>query len=249
MSLGLGFELWFVVGCFIADEYFFVSECFLRGDSEGWRSGLVGLIGWGDGCVLAEGVLTLARMRAPVPGVLFFLLSQVSQWMELKILHHPKNNVSFYWKRRVVLLKTTYRFTENNVLFYWKQRVVFDWRSKSCFEDGVLGFFLGRVVAWKCDSEGCCFWNQCKRLLHNELLNLCDTCDSKKHKTPVICAYARAYSAMLFRFLPSLAIARRLASSLSRPSRTSSLSRFSSSSSSSSSSSPSRKPPPLTSNL
>ena len=31
-------------------------------------------------------------------GVLFFLLSQVSQRMELKILHHPKNDVSFYGK-------------------------------------------------------------------------------------------------------------------------------------------------------
>ena len=245
--MSIGFELWFVDGCFIADEYVFVGECFYEGGIErveewmGWFDWMRGWLGIGRKVFLRARVCAL-----PYQEFYFFLLSQVSQWMELKILHHPKNNVSFYWKRRVVLLKTTYRFTENNVLFYWKQRVVFDWRSKSCFEDGVLGFFLGRVVAWKCDSEGCCFWNQCKRLLHNELLNLCDTCDSKKHKTPVICAYARAYSAMLFRFLPSLAIARRLASSLSRPSRTSSLSRFSSSSSSSS---PSRKPPPLTSNL
>ena len=46
--------------------------------------------------VLAEGVLMRARMRAPVLGVLFFLLSQVSQRMESKILYYPKNDVSFY---------------------------------------------------------------------------------------------------------------------------------------------------------
>ena len=36
-----------------------------------------------------------------------------------------KNDVLFYWKRRLVLLKTTCCFTENDVLFYWKRRVVF----------------------------------------------------------------------------------------------------------------------------
>ena len=87
---------------------------------------------------------------------------------------------------------------------------------------------------------------------------LCDTCDSKKHKTPVVCVYAREHRAMLFDFLSCLAIARRLASSpssLSKSSSASILSRVSSSSStsssssSSSSSSASRKPPPLTSKL
>ena len=182
------FHCWFVDGCFIADEYFFVSECFFERDSEGWRSGLIEL---GDGWVLAEGVLTRACMRAPVLGVLFFLLSQVSQRMGLKMLHHPQNDVSFYRKQRIVLLKTSCRFAENNVSFYWKQRVVLlktsyrftenivsfcgkwrvvlDGRSKSCFEDRVLGSFWGGVAAWKCDSVECCFWNQCKWLLHNGL--------------------------------------------------------------------------------
>ena len=59
-----------------------------------------------------------ARMRAPVLGVLFFLLSQVSQRMGLKMLHHPQNDVSFYRKQRIVLLKTSCRFAENNVSFY-----------------------------------------------------------------------------------------------------------------------------------
>ena len=45
MSIGLEFELWFVVGCFISDEYLFVGECFWGLSSEGWGSGLVGLIG------------------------------------------------------------------------------------------------------------------------------------------------------------------------------------------------------------
>ena len=45
---------------------------FLKGDSEEWRSGWFDLIGRGDGWILAEGVLTRARMRDPVLGVLFF---------------------------------------------------------------------------------------------------------------------------------------------------------------------------------
>ena len=36
---------------------------------------------------------------------------------------------------------------ESDVSFYGKQRVVFDWRSKSRFEDGVLGIFGGGVAA------------------------------------------------------------------------------------------------------
>ena len=70
----------------------------------------------GDGWVLAEGVLTRAYARSRTRSFVF-LLSQVSQRMELKILHHPKNDVSFYRKQRVVLWKVTYRFMENNVSF------------------------------------------------------------------------------------------------------------------------------------
>ena len=36
-----------------------------------------------------------------------------------------KNNVSFWWKQRVILMKTTCHFDENNVSFYEKQRLVF----------------------------------------------------------------------------------------------------------------------------
>ena len=35
-----------------------------------------------------------------------------------------KSNVLFWWKWRVVLLKTTCCFIENDVLFWWKRRVV-----------------------------------------------------------------------------------------------------------------------------
>ena len=132
------FHCWFVDGCFIADEYFFVGECFYEGDSEGWRSGWVGLIGWGDGCVLAEGVLTRARMRALVLGVLFFCCHKCHNGWNWKYFIIPKTTYRFMesdawfcWKQRVVLLKTTCRFIENNVSFCGKWRVVLDWRSKS----------------------------------------------------------------------------------------------------------------------
>ena len=54
-------------------------------------------IGCGDDFVLAEDVLTRAYARSHT-GVLFFLLSQVSQWMEFENLFHPKNDESFYAK-------------------------------------------------------------------------------------------------------------------------------------------------------
>ena len=167
--MSIGFELWFVDGCFIADEYFFASECFFEGgfgrveEWMGWFDWMRGWLGIGRRCSYAR-AYARSRTRSFV-----FLLSQVSQRMELKILHHPKNYVSFCWKQRIVLLKTTCHFIENDVSFCGKWRVVLYWRSKSCFEDGVLVCFWGGVAAWKCDSEGCCFWNQCKRLLHNGL--------------------------------------------------------------------------------
>ena len=106
-----------------------------------WFDWVRGRFGIGRRCSYAR---VYARSR---PTSFIFLLSQVSQRMELKILHHPQNDVSFYGKWRVVL----------------------DWRSKSCFEDGVLEIFWGGVVAWKYDSVGSCFWNQCKWLLQSGL--------------------------------------------------------------------------------
>ena len=58
----------------------------------------------GDDFVLAEGVVTRARMRAPIQEFCF-LLSQVSQWMELKNYFTPKMSG---------------RFVESDGLFYEK---------------------------------------------------------------------------------------------------------------------------------
>ena len=80
---------------------------------------------------MAEGVLTRARMRAPVLGVLFFAVTSVTADGIENTSSSPKrrivlwkvtcrfieNNVSFYRKRRIVLLKTTCRFVESDGLF------------------------------------------------------------------------------------------------------------------------------------
>ena len=65
---------------------------------------------------MAEDVLTRARMRALVLGVLFFAVTSVTA--------DGIENTSSSPKQRVVLLKTSYRFAENNVSFYRKQRVI-----------------------------------------------------------------------------------------------------------------------------
>ena len=148
---------------------------FLRGIRKG---GEVDWLVW-----LSEGkvwywpkVFARACMRAPVLTSFVFCCHKCHSGWNWKYFIIPKttyrftkNIVSFCWKQRVVLWKVTCRFIENNVSFCGKWRVVLDLRSKSCFEDGVLGIFWGGVVAWKCDSVGCCFWNQCKWLLHNGL--------------------------------------------------------------------------------
>ena len=163
MSIGFGFELWFVVGCFIADEYVFVGECFYEGgfgrveEWMGWFDWMRGWLGIGRRCFYAR---VYARSRARS---FDFLLSQVSQRMELKILHHPKNDVSFYRKWRVVLLKTTCRFTENNASFYGKWRVVL-WKTTCCFgvelEKLFWGWCFGEFLGW---SSGVKVW-QCGML-------------------------------------------------------------------------------------
>ena len=140
------FHCGFVDGCFIADEYFFASECFCGLSSEGggvWFDWVRGWFGVDRRCSYAR-AYTRSRTRS-------FLLSQVSQWMELKILHHPQNDVSFYRKWRVVLLKTTCRFIENIVSFYRKQRVVL-WKVTGCFGSEVeklfWGWCFGEFLGW-----------------------------------------------------------------------------------------------------
>ena len=160
--MSIGFELWFVVGCFIADEYFFVGECFYEGgfgrveDWMGWFDWMRGWFGIGRRCSYAR-AYSRSRTRSFV-----FLLSQVSQRMELRIRHHPKNDVSFYRKWRVVLLKTMCRFVESDGLFLIGGR-------KVVLRMVFWGVFGGGVVAWKSDSVGCYSWNQCKWLSHNVL--------------------------------------------------------------------------------
>ena len=136
---------------------------FLRGIRKG--RGVDGLV-WLDEGMVGDWPKMFARacMRAPVLRVLFFCCHKCHSGWGWKYFIIPKttccfmeSDVSFYGKQRVVLWKVTGCFMENNVSFCGKQRVVLDWRSKSCFEDGVLGIFWGGVVAWKCDSEGCCF--------------------------------------------------------------------------------------------
>ena len=112
------FHCWFVDGCFIADEYFFVGECFYEGGFGRveewivWFDWMRGRFGIGRRCSYAR-AYSRSRTRSFV-----FLLSQVSQRMGLKILHHPKNDVSFYRKPRIVLWKTTCRFVEGDGLFW-----------------------------------------------------------------------------------------------------------------------------------
>ena len=82
------------------------------GEWIGWLDWMRGWLGIGRRGSLAR-VYALSRTRSFV-----FLLSQVSQRMGLKILHHPKNDVSFYRKPRIVLWKTTCRFVEGDGLFW-----------------------------------------------------------------------------------------------------------------------------------
>ena len=138
------FHCGFVDGCFIADEYFFVGECFFEGDSEGWRSGWIGLIGWGGWLGIGRRC-SYARVYARSrPTSFVFCCHKCHSGWSWKYFIIPKttyrfteNHVSFCWKQRIVLLKTSCRFAENNVSFCGKWRVVLDWRAKSGFVDGV----------------------------------------------------------------------------------------------------------------
>ena len=131
---------WALIRCWLFLFWMFLGIKFGRVGECIWR------IEWTDDwgrsrfvlAVLMES-LTRARMRAPVPGVLFFCCHKCHSGWGWKYFINPK---------------TTCRFVESDVSFYWKRRVVWDWRLKSCVEDGVLKSFWGGVAAWKCDS----FW-------------------------------------------------------------------------------------------
>ena len=89
-------------------------------------------------------------------------LESYSLQLEMRQYRHNPDGL-FYEKRHVVLLKMTRRFVENDTLFFFDRRVVF----------GV---------------SKCRVFVSMKGLKNVQ----CDTCDSKKTKTPVMRVYARA---------------------------------------------------------
>ena len=118
----------------------------------------MGWFDWMRGWLCIGRRFSRACMRAPVLGVLFFCCHKCHSGWGWKCFIIPKtmcrfieNNVSFYWKHRVVLLKTTCRFTENNVSFYWKHRIVL-WKTTCCFglEDEKLfwGWYFEDFWGW-----------------------------------------------------------------------------------------------------
>ena len=82
-----------------------------------------------------------------------------------------ENDTLFWEKRHVVLVKTTRCFEENDTLFWGKRHVVL--RNYGWIEEGLSN-------------------NPFMDLFFRGLCNHCDTCDSKKAKTPVGCARTRA---------------------------------------------------------
>ena len=153
MSIGFGGESWFVVGCFIADLSMAVSLLiiFLRRWMFLWRGirkgGRVDWLVWLDeGKVWSwPKVFARACLRAPVLGFCFFAVTSVTA--------DGVENTSSSQKRRVVLLKTSYRFAENNVSFYRKRRVVL-LKTTCCFVESDGLFWIGgrkvvlRTVFW-----------------------------------------------------------------------------------------------------
>ena len=77
-------------------------------------------------------------------------------------------------KQHVIFNKTTRRFQQNNTSFSVKQAVVFN-KTSRCF-------LQKRQKALQ---------NKCNQHNNKELSRKCDTCDSKKHKIPVMCARTR----------------------------------------------------------
>ena len=72
-----------------------------------------------------------------------------------------KNNGSFYRKQRLVLLKTTARFTENNGSFYQKRRLVLS-KITACFTKNDGSFYqeqrlvLLKTTAWFTTKKNKC---------------------------------------------------------------------------------------------
>ena len=142
--MSIGFELWFVDGCFIADEYFFVGECFYEGESKGWSSGWVDWFDWVRGWLGIGRRCSYARVyaRSRTRSFVFFAVTSVTV-DGVENLFHPKNDRSFREKWQVVLWKVTGCFVKSDGSFYEKWRVVLGWRLKMLFWGWCLGEFLG----------------------------------------------------------------------------------------------------------
>ena len=115
--------------------------------------------------------LTRARIRTRSNSNFIFLLSQVS--------HHLLSNRSFTLKQPVGFTKTTRHFQQNNPSVSLKRPVTFpsNWSQTPKKKQQNLKLYLKNTVT---HSKS----NHCTRR--------CDTCDSKKAKTPVTRAYAYA---------------------------------------------------------
>ncbi len=147
-------------------------------------------------------MLEIMRIRARAYNRSFvFLLSQVSHEPRNKLYFKEnqrfentayfifktssKNNTLFWEKRHVVLVKTTRCFSENDTLFLGKRHIVLR-KTIRCFgeNDGLFGRNYGGI------DEGLSN-NSFIGLFFRGLCNHCDTCDSKKAKTPVMRARTR----------------------------------------------------------
>ena len=113
--------------------------------------------------------LTRARIRTRSNSNFIFLLSQVS--------HHLLSNRSFTLKQPVGFTKTTRHFHQNYPSLSTKRPVTFpsNWSQTPKKKQQNLKLYLKSTVT---HSKS----NHCTRR--------CDTCDSKKAKTPVTRAYA-----------------------------------------------------------
>ena len=161
-----------------------------------------------------------AHARAFQQRCCFFAVTSVTQPM-LKRRKTLSSNSNHTAKQRLVLPKTTCHFIKNNVSFYQKQRVVFQrmsalndtqvahqWKTQPSEElfhnnapktlqtinKGVQKSWFSTLLE-KSDTYSVkgCYINE---LFHYQPISCserCDTCDSKKAKTPVMRARAHAW--------------------------------------------------------
>ena len=137
-------------------------------------------------------------VRAPSNSDVDFLLSQVSHSPFLRplvldffshFLTITSSVPTLTNKRHVVFNKTTRRFASNDTSFFIKHHVVFHQTSRR-FSSNITSFSLlferiPHIFPNECYKD---IANNCPIVFYDEP---CDTCDSKKVKTPVMRARAR----------------------------------------------------------